>query len=50
MPQQHMLPEDGTATPAEVLQVITRLMHTGEKESDQLKAADMLANVLSVTA
>ena len=44
MPQQQALPpDDGTATPAEVLQVVTRLMHTGEKESDQLKAADMLA-------
>lgn len=36
-------PEDGAATPAEVLQVMTRLMHMSEKESDQLKAADMLA-------
>lgn len=44
MPQgQQALPENGAATPAEVLQVVTRLMHTGEKEADQLKAADMLA-------
>lgn len=40
---QQTPPEDGAATPAEVLQVVTRLMHTSEKESDQLKAADMLA-------
>lgn len=39
----HLLPDNGAATPAEVLQVVTHLMHTGEKESDQLKAADMLA-------
>ena len=44
MPQGQPAPAGRcTATPEEVLQVVTRLMHTGEKESDQLKAADMLA-------
>lgn len=33
----------GIATPDEVLQAVTRMMNVGEKESDQLKAADMLA-------
>lgn len=41
MPQSNAVP--GAATPSEVLQVVTQLMHTGEKPSDQLKAADMLA-------
>lgn len=41
MPQDTALP--GTATPEEVLQVVTQLMHGSEKQSDQLKAADMLA-------
>ena len=40
MPQ---MPSAGPASPEEVLRVVTHLMHTGEKESDQLKAADMLA-------
>lgn len=33
----------GAATPEEVLHVVTQLMHGSEKQSDQLKAADMLA-------
>jgi hypothetical protein len=41
MPQNEVSP--GAATPEEVLHVVTQLMHTGEKPSDQLKAADMLA-------
>lgn len=41
MPQNPAAPD--TATPEEVLQVVTHLMHTGDKPSDQLKAADMLA-------
>lgn len=41
MPQNPTVPD--AATPEEVLHVVTQLMHTGEKQSDQLKAADMLA-------
>ena len=41
MPQQPSSP--GAATPEEVLHVVTQLMHGSEKQSDQLKAADMLA-------
>lgn len=41
MPQRDNVP--GVATPSEVLQVMSHLMHTGEKEADQLRAADMLA-------
>ena len=39
----HTPASPGTATPEEVLHVVTQLMHAGEKQSDQLKAADMLA-------
>ena len=35
--------DPGAATPEEVLHVVTQLMHGSEKQSDQLKAADMLA-------
>ena len=35
--------ESRTAAPEEVLQVISQVMHTGDKPADQLKAADMLA-------
>lgn len=41
MPQEPL--ESGAATPDEVLHVVTQLMHGSEKQSDQLKAADMLA-------
>ena len=41
MPQNDAAP--GIASPDEVLQAVTHLMQMGEKESDQLKAADMLA-------
>lgn len=41
MPQRDSI--HGIATPDEVLQVMSHLMHTGEKEADQLRAADMLA-------
>lgn len=41
MPQRPSAPD--AATPEEVLHVVTQLMHSGEKQSDQLKAADMLA-------
>lgn len=41
MPQHSSSP--GAATPEEVLHVVTQLMHGSEKQSDQLKAADMLA-------